>query len=631
MNMKKSRIISLALALALVCGATGATALAVTGDRKDSQNEQSSAAVDPEAPVVKDETVYVIAGTDGGTKKVIVSDRIKNATRSAAEEAVASLENAENVSGDDCWMGSVEKELPVEMKISYRLDGKEISAEELAGKSGRVTIRFDFENRQYRMMDIGGKKEKIYVPFTVLTGALLDNDCFRNVEVTNGKVLTDGGRTAVIGLAFPGLQESLALDSDKLELPRAIEITADVTGFKLDTTLTVVTNSLFNSASENGLDDRTTDGVASLTDAIGKLADGTSELYNGICALLEGAEKLSDGVYQLSGGLNELAAHNNELNAGARQVFDSLLSVANSQLSASGLDVPSLTVENYAEVLDGVLEQLGGIESYAKDAAAEKVRDAVYSQRDYVRSQVELAVRARVEQEVTAGVREYVWAQVLAGAGMTQEQYDAALAAGMITEYQRQMLEAALESELAKAQGVIDAKVAESMASEAVRATIESKTSEKLQQLVNENLSSGNVQSQISSAVAQATAGANSIRALKEQLDSYNSFYTGLRGYTAGVAKASEGASELNERMPEFVEGATRLRDGAMQLSDGLGGMENGDESKLAEALTGDSSIAERVEALKKVSSEYRSFSGLTGDMDGAVRFVYRTEAVKAD
>lgn len=104
---------------------------------------------------------------------------------------------------DIYYQGSTTKALPVDVSVSYKLDGKTMSAKEIAGKSGRVTIRFDYKNNQYEMVDIGGKKEKIYVPFAMLTGIELDDDKFSNVEVTNGKVVNDGTMTVVAGLAFP--------------------------------------------------------------------------------------------------------------------------------------------------------------------------------------------------------------------------------------------------------------------------------------------------------------------------------------------------------------------------------------------------------------------------------------------
>lgn len=139
---------------------------------------------------------------------------------------------------DIYYQGNIQKELPVGLSVRYYLDGKSVSPEELKGKSGKVTIRFDYENRQYETVQINGVNQRIYVPFAMLTGMILDNDTFQNVQITNGKLVNDGDRTVVVGLAFPGLQENLNLSRDDLSIPDSVEITADVTNFSLGMTVT---------------------------------------------------------------------------------------------------------------------------------------------------------------------------------------------------------------------------------------------------------------------------------------------------------------------------------------------------------------------------------------------------------
>jgi len=172
----------------------------------------------------KDETVYILTGADGAVEKIIVSDWLRNPYGSAKLQDRTTLLDVENVKGEETftasggklvwdaqggdiyYQGTTDKELPVDVAVTYLLDGRTVTPEELAGKSGRVTIRFDYTNRQFEMMDVGGKQEKIYVPFAMLTGMVLDNDRFTNVEVSSGKVFSDGNRTVVMGLALPGLQ-----------------------------------------------------------------------------------------------------------------------------------------------------------------------------------------------------------------------------------------------------------------------------------------------------------------------------------------------------------------------------------------------------------------------------------------
>ena len=235
---------------------------------------------DPDAEKnVKDETVYVLASADGTVEKIIVSDWVKNALGSDSIDDVSQLTGIENVKGDESftlggdnscvwdargndiyYQGEIDKELPVSIAVSYTLDGQSMTPDELAGKSGKVTIRFDYTNNQYEMVSVNGMQEKIYVPFAMLTGVLLDNDVFSNISVSNGKIVNDGDRTIVAGLAFPGLQDSLGLDQGTLDLPGFVEITADAEEFALETTVTLAANGLFNDAADeagnfDGLDD----------------------------------------------------------------------------------------------------------------------------------------------------------------------------------------------------------------------------------------------------------------------------------------------------------------------------------------------------------------------------------------
>lgn len=635
--MKKSRIIALVLTAALACGAVGAAAAAAGG----TETPQEKAAPAPaggrgQEPAFKDETVYVIANPDGSVKKIIVSDQVQNASKEEAQDAVSSLGDAQNVKGDDCWTGTLDKELPVEMRISYTLDGRAVSAEELAGKSGRVCIRFDYENRQLETVDVGGRPETIYVPFVVLTGAVLDSDIFSNVEVTNGRLVNDGDHIAVVGLAFPGLAQSLDLDGGELQIPDFVEISADVQGFELETTLSIVTNSVFSQLDSEEWEDLEleglSDGLAELTDAMDQLMDGSVELYDGLCTLLGKSGELSAGVDQLAGGLGELTSHNGELNGGARQVFESLLAMANTQLAAAELETPALTIENYSQVLGGVLGQLDSAGTYAESVAREQVEKAVRAQESAVREAVTQAVEQEVSAQVSEAVRQNVWQKVLEATGLTQEIYDAGVKTGLISRDQQAQLSAALEQQMQgeAARAAIAENTRLQMAGDEAAAVIKEKTEEQVQLLIAQNMASPEVQEKISATTAQASAGAVSIRALKQQLDSYNAFYAGLTSYTAGVAAAQGGAAAIQSNMPALIEGVTQLRDGAEKLSDGLKEFNREGIQKLVDAFDGDlGALADRFKATADASKNYRSFSGLDGGMDGSVRFVCRTEAVK--
>lgn len=660
MNIRKKQIAALGLALAVAGSAAGVGIYAANRPAAPQTAEEAprvmEAGPETEKALRRDETVYVIANTDGSVRQIIVSDWIQNGLAAAQVEERSELSQVEAVKGsatytlgqdnarvwdaqgqDLYYQGSIEKALPVDMTVTYQMDGQTVTPGQIAGKSGHVTIRFDYENRQYEMVEIDGTEEKIYVPFAMLTGLLLDSDRFTNVTVSNGKLFCDGSHTAVVGVAFPGLQEDLAMEKDRLDIPDYVEIEADVKDFSLATAVTVASSGLFDQLDDETLEKlelgELTDGIGRMTDAMDQLMDGSSQLYDGLCTLLDSSQQLIDGVDQLCQGLNELTSHNSQLNGGAKQVFESLIAAANSQLQTSGLTVPELTVGNYSQVLEDLLQQLDGASAYAESEARKKIEAAVAAQQEQVSAAVEQAVEQQVAAQVEQAVEQQVWQQVLSAAGLTEEAYDAGTAAGAIPQKQQEQLQAALKAQMASEtiKGLISQTKAAKMESDEIRALIEQKTEQTMAELVEENLQSEEVQSQIRSAAEQASAGAQSIRSLKEQLDSYQSFYQGLLAYTAGVAQARDGAAQLQSSLPALTDGVTRLRDGSMELSDGLRQFREEGIQKLADALGGDlGQLSSRLKAIREVARQYCSFSGDGTDMPSQVRFIYRMEAIEA-
>lgn len=660
MNIRKKQIAALGLALAVAGSAAGVGIYAANRPAAPQTAEEAprvmEAGPETEKALRRDETVYVIANTDGSVRRIIVSDWIQNGLAAAQVEERSELSAVETVKGsasytmgqdnarvwdaqgqDLYYQGSIEKALPVDMTVTYQMDGQTVTPGQIAGKSGHVTIRFDYENRQYEMVEIDGTEEKIYVPFAMLTGLLLDSDRFTNVTVSNGKLFCDGSHTAVVGVAFPGLQEDLAMEKDRLDIPDYVEIEADVKDFSLATAVTVASSGLFDQLDDEALEKlelgELTDGIGRMTDAMDQLMDGSSQLYDGLCTLLDSSQQLIDGADRLCQGLNELTAHNSQLNGGAKQVFESLIAAANSQLQTSGMTVPELTVDNYSQVLESLLQQLDGASAYAESEARKKIEAAVAAQQEQVSAAVEQAVEQQVAAQVEQAVEQQVWQQVLSAAGLTEEAYDAGTAAGAIPQKQQEQLQAALKAQMASEtiKGLISQTKAAKMESDEIRALMGQKTEQTMAELVEENLQSEEIQSQIRSAAEQASAGAQSIRSLKEQLDSYQSFYQGLLAYTAGVAQARDGAAQLQSSLPALTDGVTRLRDGSMELSDGLRQFREEGIQKLADALGGDlGQLSSRLKAIREAARHYCSFSGDAEDMPSQVRFIYRMEAIEA-
>lgn len=727
MNKKVTKIIAICLCAALCLGGAG-VAFAQTGSKQESaQPTAAQKAADLQQKISKDETVYVLAGADGSVQKIIVSDWLKNELGSASLTDKSGLSNIENVKGDESYsingdnmtvwdaqgndiyyQGDIQKELPVGLTVRYTLNGKAVSPEQLKGQSGKVTIRFDYENRQYETVQINGQNQRIYVPFAMLTGMILDNDTFRNVTVSNGKLVNDGDRTVVVGLAFPGLQENLNLSRDQLSIPSSVEITADVTDFSLGMTVTLACNDLFSQLGDADLGSLDAAGsLNKLTDAMDQLLNGSSALYDGLTTLLdksgelaagveelaqgaaaikagadsldEGAAELKAGLADLSEGLNKLSANSAALNGGAEQVFNSLLETATAQIRAKGLTVPDLTIENYAEELNKLIKSLD--ETTVYENALTQVTAAVEKQRPLITQKVTAAVRQEVEAKVTAAVKTEATTAAQAqvaenvirtATGMTKKDYDAAVAAGQIPQATQDAVNAAIQAQLSDpdVQKQINATVEAQMASETVKNTIKAQTDAKMQTEKVQATISQNVELQVKKAIAEnmasdavqkqlqaASEGSKTLIALKASLDDYNAFYLGLLDYTAGVDKAAEGSNELyagagdlkdgtaelragaaklyagvlqlKDGTPALVSGVTQLKDGAMQLSEGLQQLNKEGIQKLTKLLQDDlGDLTARVQATIDVSKDYRSFSGISDDASGQVKFIYRTDEI---
>lgn len=636
MNKKTVKILSCALTLSMLCGlaacsssgtASAAASAAPAAAETSSVSAQALAASSGSA-VNKDETVYVFTGTDGTVGNVVVSDCLSNIGDAATVKDSSTLTDVQNVKGDEtftsdngaltwtaagkdiCYQGSSTAALPVGVSVSYKLDGKDISADELAGRDGKVTIRFDYTNNTSETVKAGGKDVAVCIPFMMMTGVLLDNTQFTNIKITNGKSVNDGDRTAVVGCAFPGMQESLGVSEDKVEIPDYVEITADVTNFSLDTAVTVAMNADFSDldlSDVNSVDDLTAS-LTKLQDASSELVSGSQKLADSLDTLLQKSDPLFTGIGSLSSGLNTLSSSSASLNAGAAQVFKTLLDTANSQIKAAGLDVPTLTISNYSTVLTQVLSQLSGdnAQKYAYSVAYAKVSEAVKAQEETIKA----GVTAAAEPTVYAGVLK------AAGMDMTYEQYQQALAAGLVS---------------ADSKAAVEAAVAAQMQSETVQAQIAAAVASKENELIEQNMNTADVQAQIKAGADTAAAGASSLSALKQQLDSYNTFYTGLKKYTGGVDSAAVAAKTINSGASSLKSGTEAIRDGAKELASGMAQFDQDGIQKLVDAFDGDlSGLVDRLQAIADLSDSYNNYSGIADGMTGSVKFIFKSDAIEA-
>lgn len=402
----------------------------------------------------KEETVYIFADSEGKVTSTIVSGWLKNPDKAAVLKDKTDLSDVFNVKGDEAfekngdeyvWMadgndiyyqGTTTKEAPVQVKVTYYLDGKEISAKDLAGKSGKVKIRFDYENTQTAAALVNGKEEEVHVPFAVVTGMIL-NDRFQNISVENGRLVSDGKSNVVIGFALPGLKESLNLEDldledqkQEVEVPEYVEVSADVEDFALDMTLTVAASSADLSFEEaldfSDLDDKIdtltdasaqlkdgtnelTEGILTLKDSMGEFSDGAAALKDGITEYTDGAAKLGDGISQIKDGADSL-------DSGAQELANGIQTLNNGTKELkSGIDSAAKGAQQLADGINGEAGAKNGARQLANGAAAIKAGF------DGVEGDPAQPGAVAASKQVSAGIKQFV-AAVNTG---TQEQMQA--------------------------------------------------------------------------------------------------------------------------------------------------------------------------------------------------------------
>lgn len=347
------RVVAGVLTIALVGTGIGATAVfaekdstavtaeadSTTGSSKDADDiadklMDSVSLKDNDAD--KDESVYLISDANGNVNKTIVVDHLKNKDKKDTLEDASNLSDIENVKGkekftqsgdkltwqaggkDIYYQGTATEKPPVTQKVTYYLDGKEISPEDLAGKSGKVKIRFDYTNTTSYTETVNGEKQTVSVPFAAITGLVL-GDGFENIEVTNGKAEVSNSSSVVLGYALPGLKDSLGIKDGDLDgdvnIPEYMEMTADVENFSMPAAMTFVVNAS-DYVSTDGID------TSDLDDMINDLKDASTQLQDGSKTLAEGTDTLADGLSTLQSKLGTFASGVGTLQSGLKTYTD---------------------------------------------------------------------------------------------------------------------------------------------------------------------------------------------------------------------------------------------------------------------------------------------------------------------
>lgn len=567
----------------------------------------------------KSETVYAVMNGDGSIKSTTVSEHLYSASGLANVTDKTTLTDIQNTESDAeftqngeelvwntndtdvYYKGNTDKALPIDVKVTYALDGQEAALEDIIGKSGHLTVTVNLKNNETGTVNVNGKDRTIVTPLITAVGVILGGDA-SNVTAEHGMIESAAKSSVAAFVTLPGVKDSLSgllpdeVDSIEDYLQDTVTVEADVEDFTCPqvmvacatSTAALGTDNVFDLSSINDLTDginQLNDAMSQLMDGASQLVDGTSQLAGGVLALLDGANTLNngaaaldDGLGQLTNGLDTLSANNAALNAGAQQVADGVLASANKTLKEGGLIDEDMTWSNYEAVIDNILTMNDKTLAAGRKKMVRTIWEQAPSFKD---SQLDLAL--------------YLSA--------TKTNHDLEAALKLMQNFDASMLTGALEM-VTNA----DAK----------------------------NTAKAELKYQVENSQDMAD-----VRALKTSLSQIQFFVSSVNQYTAGVQTAADGAHSAKDGSAQLAAGtktlydgvntlntgAGQLNDGAGQLNDGLNQFNEEGISKLTGALDQD-----QLHGLKTVLDEmtdrlndYTSFAGAPDDAESSVKFGYKT------
>lgn len=615
----------------------------------------------------KDETVYSKMDSNGKNYKTIVSTHIKNTENADLINDLSDLLNVKNTSGDEnytqdgnkfvwnankndiYYQGESSKELPIECNVKYELDGKELSANEIAGKSGKVKITLQYTNKEERTVDINGKKVKMYVPFVVVAGTIIENENARNIEVSSGKVVDDGSKTVVVGMAMPGLQESLGLSDDEVEIPSNVEITMDATNFETSSIMSYVTPKVLEEDDLKVFDnlDEIYGQVNTLQTSMNQIQDGANTLKDGTTQLATGANTLKDGVTTAYNGAqtisSEVAKSTQSLKNDKSEALDSktlesikkqaaesskLTDEQKAQIKAQAQTSAVLTDEQKAQIKAQAAQRAKLTEGQKAEITALAKQGAVLTEKQ----------KAQITEKAKDGAQ-LTEAQKTAIITNAQANYPAITEAEktlLIVTAQNTATQTAVNTALATAENTVKqtaVATALNVAQQVATQTAETTAVETAQQIATQTA----VTTALTTAQSTATTTAmqTSTTVAKQVGNQAKKTFTNqvvsqMNTLGNGLNQLTSGLSELNNGATTLANGTNQVNDGATTLAEGIKTFNEEGIKKICNYINGDvKDLTTRVQKLTDLSKDYNNFTMLDGENDGEVKFIMIAEAVK--
>lgn len=717
-NKIKDRILRLTLGVGVAaavgmtgCGKTDTSSdsaqTAKTEDAKEAANTQEASKTSDDTQKKdteekdKTETVYVKSDAKGNPREITVQTKLKNTSDGDTIEDYTNLTDIKNKEGDEAFTqnadGTIEwenhgedityegtgsEELPVDVNISYELDGQPIEPEELAGKSGSLEIRFDYKNKTTQTIKIEGKEEQVsvpFVPFAVISTMLLSEDHASNIKVENGKVMDIDGQKLVVGYACPGLTKSLKLTTyeptEDIDIPEYVEVMADVTDFSLDFTATIISSGLLEDMDLKDLDDvdEMSDNMKKLEEATDKLSDGAGTLEDGMKTYqtyldqyLSGVTALDQGAGALESGLQVMNEKKGDLQAGATLLKESLTTLHDtlaaiqlpqgSSVDLSGMETAAKQLEADETKLNEVLTEMGTglaeMQELAKEAAGYQA--TVKTQLETAKTALDVidwtkldqAVRADSQTKADAAI-DSAMKKALENYGLSAEQIQ--VAAGEVKTEVNGALDQISVSDEAKAQIKKAKEALEAIPTITIPEV--SLDTGKLTETLNDmqkqmkilagySTTLGTVSQTAAAALQELQTGLTALQTGTAQLqEGSGQLEAGVSAFGAGIQQLYQGSTALHQGSGQLSSAGTALISGLDTMISGMDSLHQGlikfDEDGIRELsdLTGKdlTNLANRIRALKKADGKYDNYGGIREGETGSVRFIIETDEIKAE
>ena len=613
----------------------------------------------PVAAFTKDETVYTNAKSNGEQYQTIVTDHLINEEDEKLLKDMTNLLNIENTSGDEkftqdgeslvweadsndiYYKGETNQELPVKLNIKYELDGKEISSDEIAGKSGKVKITISFENKEEHEVKINGKTEKMYTPFVVATGTYINNDNNKNIEVTNGKAIDDGSKTMVVGLTFPGMQESLNIDKDTLEIPTSIEITRETTNFEMNNIRNYTTPKLIEDSELDifsKLDDIYSK-VETLQSASKQIENGAKTLSDGTTTYVEKSEEFNQALNKFSNGVSSANTSYSNIDAGIKNLH--------SQVPDLTLGTKSLS-ENLGAVNDGVKTMLAMLDGSQESMTnlkngAQGISEGLTGLSTAMKTTDYTEQINKINSQIDTNKK------MITTLSTTTEQLSKVLEDTTLSEATAQ----AIKAQITANQSTIATLTADNVYLNNMITSLNASNTQisgLKQQVDTLAKGAGDVSEGVNGLLDQVGELNTKIKVLNTNTGKMavgaNKLYQGTLGLEAGTTKLAQGSEQMKAGLStintssqalysannQLVEGAKTIQSGATELAEGTAEFNKTGIDVICNYITGDlKNLETRAEKLKELSDEYNTFTKLDDENKGKVKFITIVDSIKKD